>query len=1204
KKIDNKYLEKFSSFVEEIDYIPTASDFDVQVKVINKNGTVSESGDSFEVYTPERRDENNVAAKTFGSRARQVPVIKSLSPSGELIDADGDYTRFTATLEDYADVTGVEFYLDSVKRNEYIHSNNGSYYIDIANVSLEEEHAFKFIALYDTGSEIKSVDQETKFIIAPFFLSFTDASGAAVTEHVSANMFKNTYFYLDNVLRVKRSDRNYSASLSDYSYRISAEIIKGEDLLSYNYSPYYAFSANRVGEAEIKYTIDKGLASEKSVTLTLNISLIGLNFVDKSSQPLTGDVSLSVFKGETIYSGDLNIRIVQDDYYYPYALDNFQDKSRLTAEIIKGEDLLETSGATNYFSAIGTGEAAIKYTLDKWLGAEQSVTLNIDITLAPLSFSDYEGNPVTDAIKIDASKGDWVNLNYLGQDGLFIKDRWGSLTNLSGYSYRDRLSAEIISGGEFIEADQNYFGNYKALDKGETEIKFTIDKGLPSESSATIIISVGVSKIIFTDAYETPVTGPLFADVTVGESFDISSVILAQREDLDYATSLYAYEDRITVTVDSGAGVIEAEDDNGLRTYKTLGTGEAKLTFTADKGFVTESSAEINVRVLSFADMPGFTFKTPVSAEESDFQIFISYGKGNVDYDGYHKVVATDDENTFKIIFGFENYPLDNYTVTLFKGNTLYAAKLKNNTGDPAFDLTADASSHANLKINTDGGITVSSLSLHNSDFEMWADDYSNEGVNLPKGLYDSVYVSYYLLGSRYSHALNDFNLQKDFVLNMDLSLQSAAFEWDTKIYGDSANIYINGSTDAGEYQYFRLSDYKSGRAFDIPKGQYTFQATFDNGVYSYQINGEFKSDKAKIDIGSAFSGKVTDAYSTGGSTYQGESNFSFRLSDLTDAYGNKLYYASSASDAFEVNLQLTDTKNSKNIITLTDATKKSVTPNSTVFGVKLPDADGEFKLSAAVNSNILTVLATAGGTITKGVSGPYDGGSSIELSAQPNNGYVFTGWSSSNGGSFTNPSSASASFIMPKNSTTVTAHFAIKSTSSGGGGGSSGGGGGGGGAPIASVVTTDQKKEPAVVKNPAAKEPVIEKPAVKTSDTVILYIGDATYSVNGEKKTMDSPPFITNGRTMVPVRFIAEAFGANVGWEDAEKKVTVKLEDKTLSFVIGQLSSGLDTPPIIVNDRAFAPIRYVAEAFDANVVWHEDTKSVEITKSTKTSAR
>lgn len=57
---------------------------------------------------------------------------------------------------------------------------------------------------------------------------------------------------------------------------------------------------------------------------------------------------------------------------------------------------------------------------------------------------------------------------------------------------------------------------------------------------------------------------------------------------------------------------------------------------------------------------------------------------------------------------------------------------------------------------------------------------------------------------------------------------------------------------------------------------------------------------------------------------------------------------------------------------------------------------------------------------------------------------------------------------------------------------------------------------------------------------TIKLKIGDKNAYVNGEQKTLDVIPFTKNGRTLVPLRFIAEAFGFEVAWDDKTKEITI----------------------------------------------------------------
>lgn len=61
-----------------------------------------------------------------------------------------------------------------------------------------------------------------------------------------------------------------------------------------------------------------------------------------------------------------------------------------------------------------------------------------------------------------------------------------------------------------------------------------------------------------------------------------------------------------------------------------------------------------------------------------------------------------------------------------------------------------------------------------------------------------------------------------------------------------------------------------------------------------------------------------------------------------------------------------------------------------------------------------------------------------------------------------------------------------------------------------------------------------------KGDKVVVLTIGSTTMTVNGEAQTMDVAPEIVNNRTMLPARFVAEAFGATVGWDAATGTVVI----------------------------------------------------------------
>ncbi|OQB15203.1 MAG: hypothetical protein BWY15_00573 [Firmicutes bacterium ADurb.Bin193] len=117
---------------------------------------------------------------------------------------------------------------------------------------------------------------------------------------------------------------------------------------------------------------------------------------------------------------------------------------------------------------------------------------------------------------------------------------------------------------------------------------------------------------------------------------------------------------------------------------------------------------------------------------------------------------------------------------------------------------------------------------------------------------------------------------------------------------------------------------------------------------------------------------------------------------------------------------------------------------------------------------------------------------------------------------------------------------------------------------------------------------------------TIRILVGSSDAYIDNTKTKIDPEnhnvkPVITDGRTMVPLRFIAESFGAKVGYDDATAGITVTLADKTVAMTVGSscykingATSELDVPPRIQEDRTLIPIRAVAEAFDKKVFWDD----------------
>lgn len=122
----------------------------------------------------------------------------------------------------------------------------------------------------------------------------------------------------------------------------------------------------------------------------------------------------------------------------------------------------------------------------------------------------------------------------------------------------------------------------------------------------------------------------------------------------------------------------------------------------------------------------------------------------------------------------------------------------------------------------------------------------------------------------------------------------------------------------------------------------------------------------------------------------------------------------------------------------------------------------------------------------------------------------------------------------------------------------------------------------------------VVEKEGLTT---ISMQIGNKHVALNNENKILDAAPLISQNRTMVPLRFIAEAFGADVSWAQDTKTVTIVIDGKVLTMRINQDLEGFGVAPIISNGRTMVPISYISKELGANVIWVPSTKTVAIAR-------
>lgn len=114
-------------------------------------------------------------------------------------------------------------------------------------------------------------------------------------------------------------------------------------------------------------------------------------------------------------------------------------------------------------------------------------------------------------------------------------------------------------------------------------------------------------------------------------------------------------------------------------------------------------------------------------------------------------------------------------------------------------------------------------------------------------------------------------------------------------------------------------------------------------------------------------------------------------------------------------------------------------------------------------------------------------------------------------------------------------------------------------------------------------------------SDNISVYL-------NGKKLEFDIEPQITNDRTMVPMRKIFESIGAIVEWDASSKTITaLKNSDKIIiqvdnnTMIKNNQSIELDVSPVVIGGRTLVPVRAVAEAFNADVQWSSRNTAVVI---------
>ena len=101
-----------------------------------------------------------------------------------------------------------------------------------------------------------------------------------------------------------------------------------------------------------------------------------------------------------------------------------------------------------------------------------------------------------------------------------------------------------------------------------------------------------------------------------------------------------------------------------------------------------------------------------------------------------------------------------------------------------------------------------------------------------------------------------------------------------------------------------------------------------------------------------------------------------------------------------------------------------------------------------------------------------------------------------------------------------------------------------------------------------------------------------------------DTPPVVKDGRTLVPVRAISEAFNAKVLWDADTQSINIEKGDNVLKLILGRKNAfingeltTLDVSAELIGDRTYVPLRFICEALGVSITWEGVTGTILISE-------
>jgi hypothetical protein len=111
------------------------------------------------------------------------------------------------------------------------------------------------------------------------------------------------------------------------------------------------------------------------------------------------------------------------------------------------------------------------------------------------------------------------------------------------------------------------------------------------------------------------------------------------------------------------------------------------------------------------------------------------------------------------------------------------------------------------------------------------------------------------------------------------------------------------------------------------------------------------------------------------------------------------------------------------------------------------------------------------------------------------------------------------------------------------------------------------------------------------------------SFVVNNKEINCVAPPVIIDGRLLLSARDASGAFGKEINWDPAERSITIRWDDKTFKTFIGVkeieingVKKTIDVPPTIINGYTMLPARVIVEELGGKIAWNEAQRTASAT--------